>query len=264
MVDHTFVVLAYGDSPYLPECLNSLTDQTIESNIYIATSTPSPYIINNAGKYNIEVFITEAGRGIAHDWNFGLRQAKTKYVTLTHQDDIYLPNYASDLLATAERFKDSLICFSNYSELVNGIRRKSNLLLQVKRLTLFLFMPFKKNIKRKFWKKLLLSLGNPIPCPTVMYNLDVLDNFRFSNEFSINLDWDAWYRMAKMHGRFVYLPCAMLSHRIHPDSETTLGLKNNLRQIEDIKMFRCFWPSFIAKILSHIYALSYKSNDIRQ
>jgi hypothetical protein len=96
-----------------------------------------------------------------------------------------------------------------------------------------------------------------------MYNLEMLSNFQFSNEFSINLDWDAWYRMAKMNGRFVYIPNRLLKHRIHQDSETTIGLKNNLRQAEDLKMFGYFWPKFIAKLLARFYAGSYKSNETK-
>ena len=36
---HTFAICAYGDSPYLTECLDSLLRQTVKSTILLATST---------------------------------------------------------------------------------------------------------------------------------------------------------------------------------------------------------------------------------
>ena len=41
---HTFAICAYGDSPYLEECMASLACQRQKSEIICCTSTPSPYI----------------------------------------------------------------------------------------------------------------------------------------------------------------------------------------------------------------------------
>ena len=261
MINHSFAVTAYKDSPYLSECLDSLKKQTVESVIYITTSTPSDYISELAKKYAVEIYITEPGQGIAHDWNFSLQQAKTKYVTLAHQDDLYMPEYAASSFNAAEKFTDTLLSFTGYTEIVNGKDRSNTLLLRIKRFMLWFFIPYRKNIHSRIRKKLLLSAGCPIPAPSVMYNKDILVDFRFSNEFSINMDWQAWYRIAEMKGRFVYIKKRLLKHRIHPDSATSLGLKSNLRQKEDLIMFKKFWPGFIAKLMAKFYARSYKSND---
>lgn len=261
MINHSFAVMAYKDSPYLSECLDLLKNQTVRSVIYISTSTPSGYISDIAKKYGIEVFVTESGQGITHDWNFSLQQARTKYVTLAHQDDLYMPGYTENCFNAAEKFKDTLICFTGYSEIIDGKERWGTLLLRVKRFMLWFFMPFKKNIHSKFWKKKLLSMGCPIAAPGVMYNLEKLSGFQFSDEFSINMDWDAWYRMTRMKGRFVYVKKVLLKHRIHPDSATTAGLEANARQSEDLRMFKRFWPGFLAKLFAKFYARSYKSNN---
>jgi len=263
MINHSFAIMVYGDSPYLTECLNSLKKQTIESYIYISTSTPSSYINEIAKKYGIDVFVTEKGNGIGYDWNFSLAQAKTKYVTLAHQDDVYMPKYAESCLNASEKFKDSLICFTGYSEIYDNKDRKGTLLLNTKRLMLWFFMPFKKNIRSTFFKKRALSFGNPISAPGVMYNLENLKDFKFSNEYSINLDWEAWLRMSKMNGRFVYVPKTLFKHRIHAESATTLGIKANARQVEDLKMFKYFWPDLLAKLFVKLYSRSYKSNEIK-
>jgi glycosyltransferase involved in cell wall biosynthesis len=260
MINHSFAVMAYEDSPFLSECLDSLKNQTVESKIYITTSTPSAYISELAKKFTVEVYVAEPGQGIAHDWYFSLQQAKTKYVTLAHQDDLYMPEYAASSFSAAEKFTDTLISFTGYTEIVDGRDRSNTLLLRVKRFILWFFMPFRKNIHSRFRKKLLLSAGCPIAAPSVMYNIEKLIGFQFSDEFSINMDWDAWYRMSKMEGRFVYVKKTLLKHRIHADSATTAGLEANLRQSEDLIMFKRFWPVFFSKLLAKFYARSYKSN----
>jgi len=102
---HSFALVPYKDSPLLALCLDSLTNQTVKSQIYISTSTATAQVAETAAKYGLEVFTTEPNQGIAHDWNFALQQAKTKYVTLAHQDDIYLPNYAERSIEALEKVR---------------------------------------------------------------------------------------------------------------------------------------------------------------
>ena len=263
MSNHSFAVMAYKESPYLSNCLDSLMDQTVRSEIFITTSTPSPFIDETAKKYGIKVFVTESGKGIAHDWNFSLDSAKTKYVTLAHQDDIYVSDYTEKCLRSSEKFDDTLICFTGYSELINDEKeRSSTLMLNAKKVLNFMFMPFNKNIKSKQWKRFSQAFGTPIPCPTVMFNKELLGEFQFSEKYKVSLDWDAWLRMSSMNGRFVYIPKILVKHRIHLDSATTEGIKANVRQTEDFDIYCRIWPKFIARILSRFYAGSYKSNEI--
>ncbi|MEP7324092.1 MAG: hypothetical protein ABI761_19340, partial [Saprospiraceae bacterium] len=218
------------------------------------------FIEETARKYEVELFITAKGQGIAHDWNFSLNKAKTKYVTLAHQDDLYHIAYSSSCFRASEKYKDTLICFTGYDEVIDDIKRTRTLLLRVKRLMLTSAMPFTNYIHNKIRKNLLLVAGCPIAAPSVMYNLERLKDFQFSTEYSINMDWDAWCRLANMVGKFVYVKKALLTHRIHADSTTTAGLKANIRQDEDLKIFKRFWPDLLANQLAKIYARSYKSN----
>ena len=41
---HTFAICAYKESCFLEECVKSLKKQSIESEIFIVTSTPNEYI----------------------------------------------------------------------------------------------------------------------------------------------------------------------------------------------------------------------------
>ena len=84
---HTFAVCAYGESPYLEECVQSLLAQKVRTRILIATSTPNSYIYGIGEKYGIPVHINHGEKGLAGDWNFAYSCATTPLVTLAHQDD---------------------------------------------------------------------------------------------------------------------------------------------------------------------------------
>jgi hypothetical protein len=253
--------MAYKQSPFIEDCIQSLKRQTIKSEIIISTSTPSEFLFQLGEKHEIPVVVNHGASGIANDWNFSLKQVKTKYITLAHQDDIYLPEFAEKSLKAANEFKDAIITFTDYLEIFNGKERDNNALLKIKRWIFFVFMPIKNSLKRVFWKKRMLSLGCPIAAPSVTYNLEQINNFEFNNEFSINLDWDAWYRLAIKKGRFVFVKHKLMKHRIHQESATTLGLNSNKRQEEDLVMFKRLWPTPIANLFSAIYAKSYSSNE---
>lgn len=258
-VDHSFAVVAYGNSPFLSQCIESLKGQTVNSLIYITTSTPSEYIREIAKLYGVSLFITEAGQGMAHDWNFALSKATTKYVTIAHQDDIYLPRYAAECIGRCERYTDTLIAFTDYSELVNGKERTNTTMLKVKKLMLFCFMPFKQ-ITNAGWKKFSLSFGNYISCPTVMFNRQNIGDFKFLDRFKVDLDWEAWYRLSLMRGRFVFVDKILVQHRIHEASETSSAIETSVRQQEDLIMFQRFWNTTIARLLARFYSASYRSN----
>jgi len=108
---HAFAICAYGQSPYLRECIESVLNQQdddgrpVRSEIFIATATPSAWLDGIASDYELAVIVNDGGHGIGQDWNFAYSQATADYVTITHQDDIYCPRYAS--AATSSYIEDN-------------------------------------------------------------------------------------------------------------------------------------------------------------
>jgi glycosyltransferase involved in cell wall biosynthesis len=256
---HTFVVLVHKESPYLEKCIVSLKKQTVNSEIMLSTSTLSEYLETISKKYSLPVKINQINEGIAADWSFAYKSANTDFVTLAHQDDIYKPNYTESCLRAAEK-TESLIVFTDYIENFKGKTRQANLLLLVKRLMLKVFFPFKQSLRSSSMKKLLISLGNPISCPTVMYNKKLIGRFTFNNNFSMNLDWEANFRFVEMPGNFVYINKKLLIRRIHGDSESTNALKDRRRHYEDRLLFENIWPKSVVKVLLKLYSIGYRSN----
>ena len=228
--DHTFVICAYKENQYLEECINSIKSQTLLGKILISTSTSNKFLEELSLKHNIPLMINNDGGNIVKDWNYSYHLATTKLVTLVHQDDIYLPNYLEKALKYLNNSKKPLLFFCNYLELKNDKEIFSNYLLIVKRLLLFPLSVcfFQKN---KLFRKLLLSIGNPICCPTMTYLKENLPEIIFSEGYSFAVDWMAWVNISRIDGDFIYTKEILLKHRIYKESTTSKSINNNIRLI---------------------------------
>lgn len=270
---HSFVICAYKDSPYIEECICSLKGQTVVSPILLATSTPSPYLERLCGKYQIPYCVRKGEPGIAYDWNYALSVADTPYVTIAHQDDLYEPAYAEKIRMQIQQCESAkrkiLILFTDYSELVNGIKYPNRRNLKVKRILLWGIRNPKRQGKR-FWKRQVLRFGNAIACPCVTYHKSHIDELLkkqcrehlFKTQFRSNLDWQAWEWLSSRQGSFIYIPEVLAAHRIHEESETTAVIQDKGRRQEDYEMFCKFWPKWVAQCLTGFYSASEQSNEV--
>lgn len=181
------------------------------------------------------------------------------YVTIAHQGDIYDREYAEKAVELLERADNPLIFFCDYYEIKNGkkISRTKNLMIKK-----IMLLPLKIKFLRKtvLIKRLILSMGNPICCPAVTYVKDNLPEKVFRVGYKSNIDWEAWERLSRMSGEFVYTGKKLMGHRVHEGSTTTEIIGMNLRTIEDLEMLKKFWPEKIAKIINKVYKNAEKSN----
>lgn len=256
---HTFVVCAYGESAFLEDCVKSLKEQTSKSDIIIATSTPNETISRVADRYGIRVEVNTGEAGITGDWNFGLSLCNTPFVTIAHQDDIYEPTYAECVLKRAKSKKRPLLIFTDYYEIKNGTRIDDSSVLKIKRLMNTGFRMFPS---WKFARRRVLSLGNSICCPAVTYSREAITDFKFDASFRFACDWDAWERIGRKKGAFLYVPSPLMGHRIHEESETSRIMADGIRKKEEYTMFRRFWCKWIAKKLTGTYAKGAENNKV--
>lgn len=259
--DHTFAICAYQECKYLEECILSLKRQKIKSNILITTSTPNDYVKQLADKYQIPLFIRKEESDIAKDWNFAYQHAGTKLVTITHQDDVYCENYLEDVLQGVNSAANPLIVFGDYGEIREGNIITNNHLLNVKKAMLYP-LRFSKLWNSRFVRRRILSFGSAICCPSVTFVKERLPREPFASGYQSDLDWQAWERLSKLEGSFVYCNTMLMLHRIHEESLTTRIIANSDRTKEDFDMYCKFWPKWIAKGLVKLYAKSQESNRI--
>jgi hypothetical protein len=260
-VEHTFAIPAYGAAPNLAALIDSLRAQTaIGSRILLATSTASPELTALARRYDLPLHINTLHIDIAADWNFALAQAQTAFVTLAHQDDLYVPAYTAALTAALCRHPEAVLAFCDYSEHTPHGARPSNINLGIKRVLRRRAFGSGEYIATPRDKIRLVSLGNPICCPSVMFNRKALPDFRFPGGFKTNLDWSAWLELARRPGGFVYVRERLLSKGVHAGSETTASIANRAREVEDRALFEALWPRPIAAALASVYKLGYRAN----
>ena len=261
--DHTFVVCAYKESPYLEECVRSCLRQKTKTNVRIATSTPNKHIQKVANRYHIPLDIRDStkAKGIAEDWNFALRSAHTPLVTIAHQDDIYGASYSQMILRYLNRCHYPLIAFSDYAELRGESTITVNQLLMIKRSLLIPLIP-EISWRSIFIRRSILSLGSAICCPAVTLVRDHLTEPVFENNMRSNIDWQAWEKLSRQKGEFVYIPQVLMKHRIHEGSATSELIGQKGRRAEDIFMYRKFWPKRIAMFIEHFYQKGEESNSL--
>lgn len=257
--NHTFAICAYKESEYLEECIKSLKNQTVPSNIIMSTSTPNEHINSLAQKYGIPLYINNGEKGIGQDWNFAVSNVKTDYVTVAHQDDVYKNTYLEEILNQIEKNRNFVIAFSDYRELKNGKEIPLTSNLKIKKILLF---PLRFGGKSKFWKRRVLSLGCPICCPSVTLNKKIVGDKPYITNLKCDLDWDTWDKMASMEGKFIYIHKELMQHRIHEESETSNLIQNNVRLEEDLLMLKRYWPEKIAEFIMKYYKNAVKTNKM--
>ena len=119
---------------------------------------------------------------------------------------------------------------------------------------------------RRFWKskwirRRVLSFGDAICCPSVTFVKDRLPEKIFTFGYRSDVDWQAWEKISRMKGSFVYVDKPLMCHRIHEESETSKILGEHARKQEDYEMFCKFWPRPVAKCLIKLYEFAEHSNE---
>ena len=247
---HAFVVPAFGQPPWLAQCLESLQQQTVRSRILIATSTPNEHIAGVARRFDVAVRINPVAAGIGSDWNFALAAADAHWVTLAHQDDWYAPTYTEQCLMAAGESAAPLLVFSSALEQSSDERDVRH--PRVKRLLCEMAFLGQPEIVSRRRKTLLLSFGDPIPCPTVMLHRSALPDFAFPPGFSAALDWAAWLDLARRPGGFVYVRKPLVHRRVHRTSATHVHLES--RAQEDDRILQSLWPRPVAAAIGALYS----------
>lgn len=259
--NHTFAICAYKESPYLGKCIESVKNQTLLGKVIMVSSTPNEHIQYLARTNNIPLFIRDGESNIADDWNFAYEHADTELVTITHQDDVYCENYLEDVLTQVNKTGNPLIVFGDYGEIRDDAVVTDNMLLNVKKIMLY---PLRCKMlwTSRFVRRRILSFGSAICCPSVTFVKPNLPEVIFERGYQSDLDWQAWEKISRLKGSFVYCNTVLMLHRIHQESATTQIIADSNRTKEDYDMYCKFWPKWVANLLIKLYTKSQDSNEL--
>lgn len=260
-LDHTFVVCAYGENPFLEQSIESIESQTELGHILVVTSTPNSHIEGICTRHGLECVVNQGPASISLDWNFGFDQAKTPLVTIVHQDDVYEPGFLEHVLAAFEEAESPAgLVHTDYYEIRDGVRVDDNRLLFIKRKMNSLFAKELAVGDRKA-KLHRLGFGSPICCPSVTFDKRVVGPSVFDTRYSNSCDYQTWVNLASREIGFAYVPKPLMGHRIYAESTTTKNIESNVRSTEDREILESLWPKPIADAIFRLYASGEKSNS---
>lgn len=265
---HTFAVCAYKDSPYLEDCLRSVTSQTHKSEVICCTSTPSDYIRELTDKYKVPLYVRDGKSNIRDDWMFAYENAHGHFVTIAHQDDRYRSDYAENLLKSWGKYPDLLLFASDYLTIrmeekdgkVRAVPEPFNMVWLVKKV---LRLPLRLHAlaDRTMIKRSCVLFGNAICCPSCTYNKEQIGDDMFHSEYDFALDWDNIYELAGKKGRFICSEKPLIAYRVHAQATTKACIEDNRRPADEMAMFKKMWPDWIVRILMHFYRKAYKEYE---
>lgn len=253
---HSFIVPAFGDSPFLEDCLESLRTQTTKSRVVVSTSTPSAHIASACRRYGATLRVNPQRRNIGSDWNWALRRADTRYVTFAHQDDVYKIPFLARTLDLFRRHPEGALCFTGYQEIGDDGAARSSRISRVKH-ALEAVALGRSEAPSALRMRFFLSFGNPLPCSAVTLDRKHLPDFAFSTELASNLDWDAWWRLLSEGRRFLHAPERLVGRRHNGLTETSRLIRDGRRACEDREMFRRIWPAPIDAVIAAAYRAGY-------
>jgi len=254
--DAAAVVLAYGESPFLAGCLASLSRQTRPVRLIVATSTPSEAIARAAAQAGAELIVNPVRAGIAADWNFALAATDARFVTLAHQDDLYFPAFAQRTLEAFAAHPDAVLCFTGYQEIDDEGAPKSSRVSRAKHLIEAASLGRATRVAGPRLRAY-LSFGNPLPCSSVTFDRAKLPDFRFTDAYASNLDWEAWWRLYAEGHVFARARERLVGRRHNRLTATSGLIRDGVRLKEDRDMFRRLWPVPFGDALALIYRAGY-------
>lgn len=234
---HTFVILAYNISDDLEECIKSVINQSVKSNIVIATSTPNDYIIDLASEYSLGVMVNKAKSNKGRDYNFAINSFDTPLVTIAHQDDLYDRNYTKEILKSYKKNKKATIIFTDNYEIFDDKKiKKSKKLFWIR----YYLLPLKYSIfqNKKYFKLRSLRRDKYICTSSITFVKKNINDDIFPTNLKYDNDWQGLIDLAKKNTRFVYLKKKLVGYRVSEKKISKTKLK------EDENILRSMYPNW--------------------
>lgn len=241
MVLLNVVLTTYNRPVFLKEALEAILCQTFkEFKLYIldnGSDNETQKILSSINDPRIKIIRNEINS--LEFVNEAFKLNDSKYLILTHDDDIMEPNFLEEQIRLLEKDKKINLLASR----INLIDEKSKILRKI-RPRLF----FTKTWNKGEFLKSYLFRGNIIPCPTIIFRSD------FVKQNQLKYDWAAgpatdFHLLLKSNsheGKIVLSRKALYRYRIHKNQASELNRiylefkvkKEVLKLLKTIKMER--------------------------
>jgi Glycosyl transferase family 2 len=210
------IIPAYKVAPFLAETLESVFAQTFSDFEVIVVNDGSPD--TDEMEKVIEpyrdriVYLRQENRGAGAARNAGLRSARGRYVAFLDGDDIWLPEFLSEMVSFIEGYD---LVYAN--ALLFGAS-------QVAGLT---YMDTNPSSGEVTAESLLAERCNIITSGVLARKEPIVELGMFDETLRNSQDFDMWVRVAKRPGaRLAFLPTVLLKQRHRPGSLASDSIKS--------------------------------------
>ena len=191
---------------HLEDCINSLIEQKFKDFELVVVDDSFKDVDNNKlfksfPADRLQYFRNDNPLGLQASLNFGIKQAKGKFIARMDGDDIS----HKDRLLKQINFLEENPHISIVGSNCMTIDAKGNTVGKRK-------YPFKK-------KDVLNSFFSPLAHPCVMFQKDFFNKFGFYNESIEVEDWELWLRTMKMGGLIYNIQENLLKLRVFSDND---------------------------------------------
>jgi glycosyltransferase involved in cell wall biosynthesis len=219
----TIAIPTFSRLHYLKEAVESALSQTYE-NIEV--------IIGDDGQSrSIQVWSEELARrepkiryqrnernlGLAGNWNAIADRARGEFLVIIGDDDRLLPDFVSELVDAIS--PDRSVAFSNLHLIDSDGNRMQNATIQHTRFYHRDSLPAGElaDAEAVVWQ-------NSVPISAALVRASDVRRLRFKEDLNTP-EIELFIRLAQEQGRFVFVSDYLCEYRVHPDSETAMGLR---------------------------------------
>ena len=252
------IVPTYNGAAYLAQTLQSVVLQHEPSLEVIvvddgSTDETREIVESFSSELTLRCYYREHTGNWVTQSNFALREARGKYVSILHQDDVWLENRLSVLKGLTQQFSEAVL-FLHPSWFISEDGR------QVGKWS----CPFPNKLHYLSSEFLLprLIVQNFISIPAPLFSRDsAMRAGLLDDRLWFTADWKFWLSLARQ-GAWVYSPEPLSCFRIHHGSQTILGSKNSADFLEQLTMVQQEQLPFLPAVTDQTRKLAAASTKI--
>ena len=214
----TIVIPAYGESPYLDQCISSIVNSqgaSVEI-IVIDDASPSTFVRNISEKYfpRVSYLRNEKNLGVANNFNKALSTANSLFVQIVGQDDMII-NSMVEVIHSANNYAEECFAIHPAVTVIDGLGNSSFGMNEVVK---SIIKPHSKMAYSGDTLRRRLLFGNWTYFPSIIWNKKLLPEAPFSDEYKYCMDLDLLLRMCVTDSSLFLSEKKGFHYRRHRDS----------------------------------------------
>lgn len=236
----TVAVPIFNGGRFLAETIRSLLNQSEKSFRLLClddlSTDDSVAVVSGFDDPRIEIIVAGQHSSLAENWNRALEMAKTEYLVIAHQDDVYESDFLSRMLRLIESHprtfaahcKTTAIDGDGHAVRLPAARYKET------------FWPVDDPYERDPTAEAeVLSRGNYVIASSVILRMEAVRKIgRFDTSLQFVTDWQYWLRGLSAGFTLTGVHARLVRFRRHPWTATRLTERSLRRYEEEIEVLR--------------------------